>query len=644
MKAFKLKSAIIKYKSQIIHSSIISIFLIIAGYFANNMSLFTGENLKAYYIMEVLKEIIGISDSYDDDVKYIDTAYDKELITYAKTLDENADTLGNTEITNRKALYSLLLFLKDVDYKYLILDTKLFKEYQSNDYVIDQETGDSVKVDYLLVETINKMKRVAIVKDLGKELIDDSLEGKAALAQYNTTATFTSFVRYKYLGSIPSIPLAVYNNLNKESGRDTIKCHIPFNSKLLKPFTVYTQGNKLCYNSLFLAFNIQKETKINDYAQIMGRDILDDIATDPYSIEDKREIYNGKYIIIGNFETDKHDTYTGKQDGPVILYKAIKALNDNKHIVRPITLILLFLLYFSITFLILIRKSFFDFLPIIKKSNNGVIHYIVDLLTFSSVLFIYHFIEYMTNSVSFSFVIPIIIFTALRTYVIIKNEYKMKRSFLLILVALLAGLFVSFKPQNQEDKFKVTFSSSSSILIDEKPAYKGQIFTMSSSIKFSNETNYIRAIAMQNTKYLNDRGKECSWNKGDSRIIRPIGNNKKLFSRGTWLKAVITASKGGNDKQIDTIIIDGECTAYEIENKVEDLNNQYYRLEILDGKYKGKTILARNDDSDPVIWFFKDNLKGIINVNENQSFKCRMDYISQGDTINYAIINFIYKK
>lgn len=538
------KSIIRTNKHPIVYSILTSLFLVIAGYYTNNMSLFTGENLNAYSRMELLKEFLKVNNNEndDDDVIFINTAFDKELIPFGIVYEDggNVDTLGNTEITSRKDLYHLLKILEKVDYKYLILDIDLNKRYKSNDYILDKRTGDKIMIDDLLVNTINNMKRVVIARPRNGELLDKSLEDKAAFAYYLSTVTSTNFVRYKYYDKYPFVPLMVYNEIQKEHDNDTIRCHYPFGIEALKPLSVYTQGHNLCYNSVFLDFNysndyfsgqLNGDTGIFDYVKILGRDIIDEGSSE--DIDGITECYRGKYIIIGNFETDSHDTYAGSQYGPVILYKAIKALDNNKHIVKPFTVVLLLLLYFIISLFILLRKSVFDLLPITKNIKNGVLLYIIDIFTFSSILYIYHFIEYMANGVSFSFIVPIIIFTAQKTYITIKNNYNMKHSFLLIIFSLLAGLFLSFKAEDQQ--FIVTYASSNSIRIDNEIAHKNQVFSLRSTIKFPSTSSFIRAKALKKISVRDKNNQERIWYAHTLKEIRAI-NNTVSFSINEWLR------------------------------------------------------------------------------------------------------------
>lgn len=642
----KATSKLKRYKREIIYSALITLFLLVAGYFANNLPLFTGENLNAYAWMESLNNIIGQEEEEDcDDVRYVNTAFDKELITAFKQYEEDGplDTLGNTEITSRKDLYLFLNLIKDVDYKYLILDIQLSKDLHSNELIFDEKTGDSVNVDVMLCDLLKKMKRVVIAKPLEEQLIDNDLNALSAKAYYKTTVTGGNFVRYEYFDSIPFIPLSVYNNIQREQHQPEIVCHYPFGAKWLKRLAWYTQGGKLCYNTLFLDFRILDDggrnwgempgmnANLSDFQyQDIGRDIVDRPLEEQQSlIRD----YQDKYVVVGNMVEDLHDTYAGPQQGPVILYKAIKALEDGKHIVSFTSILLLSLLYFFITLFILTKKSVFNWVPFIAKSNHGLLHFIVDVFTFSSVLFIFHFVEYMTHRVSYSFIVPVIVFTALKTYIIIKKDYHMRKTIPALLIALLAGLLMSFKNADQKDgKFRVTYCSSSKIQINNKPIDKKQMIGLNDTINFSNadRNQFLRIEALKDMVITNKKGKKETWYANTSKKLSPI-NNKRKFDFGWWIRNHGTIYKSASTFAEDDIYLTDDSVAVQIEERLVDFDRQYYTLTILDGMDKNKSVKLSNDDEKPLVWIFKEDLtENGIDCSKERTFMCRVDFYNHG--------------
>lgn len=643
------KDKITQYKREIFYSMFISLFLLFAGYFSNNLPLFTGENLKMYARMESLNKWLGIEEEECDSVMYINTCFDKELIPAIKQYDVNSqiDTLGNIGITSRQDLYQFLNLLKDVNYKYLIIDLTFSKDLHSNNQVFNELTGDSTNIDILLFDLIKKMKRVVIARPLKEDLLDKELEPISANAYYYSTATETNFVRYHYFDDIPSIPLTVYNNLRAEHKLTTIKCQYPFGCKSLSFFSWYNQGWDLCYNSLFLDFRILDEeglhigenfntkngfTIINEIPDI-GRNIVDKLNSSRKDTQEWLKDYcKDKYVIVGNMYEDLHDTYAGPQQGPVILYKAIKALENEVHIVSLWQMLILFIIYFFIALFILARKSIYNWIPFVSKTKYGLLHFVLDVFSFTAVFFIYHFIEYMTHRVSFSFIIPVIIFTALKFYVIIRKEYHMKKSITTIIIALLAGLFLSFKPKENDDTlFQVDYCSSTNILINNKPVEKNQIISLNDCIDFTkvdkDVEKFIRIHPLENFIYKKGNKQEI-WHTANIRRIVPSDDKQKfdlkwyIIKRGAQGKSAINS--GSNE-----IFISGDSAAIAIDHTLVDntAQKQYYKFTIIDGEYKNLSFKATNDDEYPVIWLYKKDFEDIgIECSKEQILKCRIEY------------------
>lgn len=650
-------------KNSINLSFLISLILLVLGYFANNMPLFTNENLRMYACMESICDFMGLNKETNDDVFYINTSFDKVAIPYSKTYDiedSNPHSLGTTTITSRKKLYEFLKLMQGVDYKYLIIDISFTKGYNSNEYIYDSITGDSLSADSLLFAKIQELNRIVIVQPKNDKLINQNLSNKAALAYYRATATSTNFVRYEYFDSIPYIPLAVYNGINKQK----IVSHYPFGLHCLKPFAIYTQGNRLCYNSLFLDFNINSSDDsyqgefenyyssayLSDFTHNLGSEYIDahyinDDSWEEIQLGLKNQCKN-KYVIIGNMYEDMHDTYAGMQPGPTILYRAIKALDENKHIVSPITMILLFILYFFITLLILKRKCLFDFIPQFRDSNNGLLHFILDIFTYATVLSLFHLFEYMTGRVSYSFIVPIIVFTFLKAFLILKKEYNMKKTSVMLIISLLSAILMSFTPANtSKDTFKVYYFTSNRIRVNNGSLHKGQILCLRDKLYFPTNNDFMRAKALDNIPYVDRNGKKRIWYSHTWMQISPTPKEKS-FNLGWWLKYGITGSMGINNNGFppNTIYVQGDLSAFEIESPLVNTDEQYYSFTILDGKYKGTYFVAENDDEFPLIWFRKTILEKYFDCNCDQNFICRMEFHNFGEITKTSTITFIYRK
>jgi len=624
-------------KKKLIWSFVIAIFLLIAGYFSNNMPLFTGEDLEKLAIMETLNNNLGFHRKVKNEpVKYINTSFDKTLIPCYETGDfpgAKPVLLGNTEITDRAKLIKLLELLKNVDYKYLIIDIKFAKGLESDSCFIDSITGNKVKFDDKLFSLINQLDRVVIATHHEIKLINTELEKKAALADYRATATATNFVRFEYFDSIPYIPMAVYNDLNKRRNLDTIACHYPFGKKSLKLFAYYTQGNWPCYNSLFLDFNIRGyntiigETGHPNITEVeylnMSKDILED--KDPSSIVKN---FKDHYVFIGNMTEDIHDTYAGPQPGCVILSQALNVLDQQKHVVSLVEIILLLFLYFFISLFILCGKNVLD---IFKKSNYALLNFIIDTTSFTIILSIFHFVEYMFGRTSFSFVIPIITFTALKTFVLLRRKYNMKQFFLVVVIALMAGLLMSFSPEDKTRTIEIHSFNSDCIRVDGQELRPGMMISLNSKITFSHPKEYLKVINRGNTIKVNCKTHNLveDWANGDYRRIEP-SNVGKPFSLFWWITWHTTSTKGdGMFESIEYVI--GDKRPFAIQDRLINYNEQFYKFIIIEGKYKGNSFVAYPDDTEPIIWITKEHFGKYLDGDSN-TLTFKVEYHNYNET------------
>lgn len=624
------------YIKKILISTVISIILLFIGYFSNNQPIFTGENIQSLAVMESLNKFVGFhNESKNDSVVYINTSFDKQLVQCYEKEDFPGSIpvyMGNTEITDRNKLINLLNLLKDVNYRYLIIDIKFAKGLESYVNYYDSIEGKEYKTDGKLFSLIKQLDRVVIATHHEIKLIDKELEKKSALADYRATATVTNFVRYEYFDSIPYIPLTVYNDLNKRNNLDTISCHYPFGLYSLKPFAIYTQGCRLCYNSLFLDFSIHNEGKGGDESGHPFLSKLDfyNLSKDILETDNPKSIvknFKDHYIFIGNISEDIHDTYAGPQPGCVILYKAIKALDEHRHIITLTEIFLLFSLYFFISFFILCGKNLTDYF---YTSNNALINFIVDTSTFTFVFGIYHVIAYLFGRTSFSFVVPILVFSALKTYIILKNHYHMNNKFLIILIAIISGFLMSFTPEDKGCCIKIHSYNSSRIVVDGKAVQQGMMISSTSKISFTHPKEWVKLLNKgDDIKYwCRTHNQEEIWKNGDYRKLQMRSDSRtaKLFWWITWHE---TSTKGA--KLFDDIeYLIGDRRPFEIQDQMKNFDEQYYEFTIISGKYKGKTIIAYPDDEESVIWITREQFsKYIDSLNNSLTFK--VDYHNYGE-------------
>ena len=349
-----------------------------------------------------------------ENVEFVNVGYDKSLVPVLK-YDK---WLGDEAITDRRKLCHFLDKIKDVDYKYLIIDVMLTESYE-------KELDDS------LFFRINNMKRVVVARD--KEGgICSGLESKSASAVLKSHLG-DNFTRFEYSDKIASIPLYVYNDIRRDNGMDLVTPHKCFESmtesrlkNALNFFSIYTQGTSLCQNSIFLAFdsyqydgNFRKDIggygEEKQYARSLGRDILGKVDFD-FNKE-----FGGKYIVIGDLVNDVHDTYMGSKPGSVILMKALKLLDDQKHLVNAWFVALLIVIYYFISMAWL--TDFYFFKKYLWNHLSATARFLLSFVSYGCILWIISFIDYAVWGTSYSFVIPMCFLSVIKVIQQIKHKF-----------------------------------------------------------------------------------------------------------------------------------------------------------------------------------------------------------------------------
>ena len=349
----------IKAKSRITIKALLSgLIVLIVSYEMSNLPLFTGENMTTFSVLQWVKEFFTSYsvDSDLDDAVFINTSHDKMLTDFY----EGKRCIGNTDISDRWKLYSLLTKLDSLSYKYILFDIRF-------------EDGISTDADSLLFHQISAMNNIVIASHKNINIADSVLSEKSAIADFYSTIVSTNFAHYHYL---PSGKLSMPAFAYKELTNDSIVEHIGFS----------ISNGQLCQKSLFLQFGTEKFSYLKENGDLryynIGSDILDNTYLDlPNTIKNK-------VVIIGNFEEDTHDTYAGKKPGSLIVYRALSSLLNGVHLVPFWYLFAQFVLYSLISLTLFTRKSLFDRMPYFRNNQHRLIRFAVSFLGYSSVLFI----------------------------------------------------------------------------------------------------------------------------------------------------------------------------------------------------------------------------------------------------------------
>ncbi|MDE5827889.1 MAG: CHASE2 domain-containing protein [Duncaniella sp.] len=306
--------------------------IILAEYLLGNWFNFLFDDSS---LLSVVHSILPQYNDEEDDVVFFNVGFDKQLVAVR---DEFGDSIGNTAITDRSVLMKFLDIAERADYRYIFLDVRF-------------EEGVKTDIDSLLFQKIKGMPRVVISTHSqagGYQIADSSLLPKAAFADYFSTY-FSGFTSYSYLqDDKESVALRLFRDLD---GGDVVRRG-----------PLFFSNGRLCNNMQFLMFRdediLDPETPLSKYPPF-GGEVLNVNSEDELLYQMK-----GKIVVVGDMDNDTHTTYAGNVQGPLLNIRAYDYLRKGRHCLNPFTMILLFVVYASISFSILYSRP---------GSNPGII-------------------------------------------------------------------------------------------------------------------------------------------------------------------------------------------------------------------------------------------------------------------------------
>lgn len=345
-------------KTKLILSAVLAAGLLLFSYWVTNLRYpISGEKAVLYKFELIRNYFSPQEETMSDSVLMVNVSFDKQSVV---ATDEYGFPVGQTQITDRKKLLSLLQYLKERgDYKYILMD------------VFFGENGARTEVDSALFSTILSMPRIVIPRHSDERLVDERLYEKAGLADYVTTYKEGSFVKYPYLmDSVKSMPVRMYEELTGKH----IEQHGIF----------YTDGNKLARSCIVLTFELICQGAYNDEGEKtwynLGMDLLGD-SIDEYAIGDSLlyiipELTRGKYIVIGAYQDeDIHGNYLRAQPGVCINFNAYLALQHGHHCISMILYLILFTAFFVLFYLMLSQQTLKDLILQSKTSSKAPVRW-----------------------------------------------------------------------------------------------------------------------------------------------------------------------------------------------------------------------------------------------------------------------------
>lgn len=389
---FKADLFIRRHLTAILMSVINTVFLLFGTYLLNNLTRFTGEDLEQYALVEWVKDKLGMAEESGEQPLYINVAYDKQLVD---VYDADSLLLGNRDITDRSKLLGLLRQLAETDdYRYIFLDVRFERGYASES-------------DSALFRQIREMPRLVLAHHEGMELQDSSIIGKTGLNDFFSTIISTSFVRYPYLiGDSVTMPLTAYRDIDGGDITRQLGCF-------------YTDRGRLCHRSLFLRFPIREYTEYD----ANGEKIYYNLGADSLFVPAGyvSELAHDKVVVVGDMVGDIHDTYVGSQPGPVITYLAYEALADGEHLVKPWLVIVLALLFFSISLSLFAHRSLFDRIPLFRSIQSRTLRFLLSFVGYTFVLTLFSIVLCFFFNVAISTLCPSLYFALQKTIILYRR-------------------------------------------------------------------------------------------------------------------------------------------------------------------------------------------------------------------------------
>ncbi len=337
-------------------------------YVAGNVAYSLGSEVQTVKWLNTIRSwLFDNKEELPDELLPISVSYDKQLIDVS---DQYGMPLGVIDITDRSKLYRLLSAIDSVgNYKYVMCDMTFSAEYETD-------------VDSALYALISRMPRIVVAGGEHADLLPESIRHRAFSAGYNISIEESNFVKYPLVSNgRESMALQMWKELYAGE----------FDGNAFWS----SSNGRLCRGAMFLQLPIQIS---DNYAQYQTKPVLN-MGADILDVEamiDMQSMFRDKIILIGSFvEDDIHATVVGDMPGVMINYNAFYALRSGQHYVKPISVILLFILFYCVTFLLLGSKSIFEWLPEKIRPKSIVVRlmcFMISLSTIFSVVFLFFYI------------------------------------------------------------------------------------------------------------------------------------------------------------------------------------------------------------------------------------------------------------
>lgn len=358
----------------------VAVFLAVADYFVGNMSFpVLDDDLGKLGVIGYFSRDRGV----ETDAFYVNMALDKQLVPVTDSVF--GDTLGYMAVTDREKLLHFLQIASLSDYKYIFVDIRF-------------ERGISTESDEELFGLIASMPRIVVSthrRTDDYEFVGGPLSTKVAYADYRTTF-LSGFSRYEFLqNGCASVALQMYRDL---CGGDIERHGI-----------VYTSGGRLCNNMRFIPMDgVVPAGSYGPDGEIRYPYLSSQIM-ELYTETELLDMMRDRYVIIGDFDNDVHQTYIGNVPGASLSFEAYRVLAGGGHLVNWMCVAILAVINALVCLVVISdRKSAF-----LSRIKSPVVKFICTIVGWEAVFLVLKVLLFLVWGQSFIATVPSVVFTAI---------------------------------------------------------------------------------------------------------------------------------------------------------------------------------------------------------------------------------------
>lgn len=391
---------------RIVMALVFAAFVLVGSYFVDSYPLAVGgETATAQWIERAAYVLGRRPDHVPDSVLLVNVAYDKTLVPYDALFTADRDETrrapaGHVAVTDRRKLADFLQAAAGAPYRYMVLDIRL-----------DDDIPASDSASLRLFALIDSLPRVVFARHEDALVHPLAPAAKSAFSDYHTSVSETNMVKYPILKrDTLSIPAVMY--ARGDSARFRTWCGLTFDR------------GRLCRRSVFIETPVRaagwmQKTRINPIGAPpcnyynLGVSLL----SVPDSVAAIRTLVSDRIVVVGDYIDDVHTTYAGTVAGPLINLNTYIALCRGSHLVRFVPSLLLFLLYFLISYGLISRHNPFDYIPLLRRHRSVVLRAAVYFVGFTTLLSLTAVLFYLVCGTIYSVVFPSLCFTALNLWI-----------------------------------------------------------------------------------------------------------------------------------------------------------------------------------------------------------------------------------